>query len=174
MLTIFLSFALAQEPAAEAPAPPSIEAAVEAVAEGAAPEAAPEAAPWAEVEEPAVEIPESDEEAVGLAVLLLQEVQAGNWSAVGALVLMILVFVVRKYLWTSIAKDHIPFVVIGLGVAGNLGVALYAGADPVGATLSGLSVGLAAIGGWEVLQKYLKKLLPSAEAETTIDQPGEA
>lgn len=182
MFTLLLSFVLAQEPAPEAvPAPETTEEAAPVVTEESAPEEAEAAeadAPVEEVEadapaevdapeEPAV--PEDTDEAISSVLQIVQAAQAGNWTAAGALFLMLFVFVVRKFAWKSIPKKYIPYTVIGLAVAGDLGAALYIGADPLSAALSGFAVGLAAIGGWEVFQGHLKKLLPSAEE--VIAQP---
>jgi hypothetical protein len=179
MFTLLLPFVLAQEPAPEAvPAPETTEEAAPAAAEETAPaeaeEAAEEVAEEAPAEAPAEElvVPETSEEVIASVIQIIQSAQAGNWTAAGALFLMLFVFVVRKFAWKSIPKKYIPYTVIGLAVAGDLGAALYIGADPLSAALSGLAVGLAAIGGWEVFQTHLKKLLPSKEEpKEVIEQP---
>ena len=173
MFTLLLSFVLAQEPAPEAvPAPETTEEAAPVVTEESAPEEAEAAeadAPVEEVEADAPAVPEDTDEAISSVLQIVQAAQAGNWTAAGALFLMLFVFIVRKFAWKSIPKKYIPYTVIGLAVAGDLGAALYIGADPLSAALSGFAVGLAAIGGWEVFQGHLKKLLPSAEE--AIAQP---
>jgi len=100
------------------------------------------------------EIPvvEGTVDAIEAGQLLVEAVQSGNWTVAVALGLTLLIFVVRKYLWKSIPKKAIPYVTLGLATAAEVAVALYAGAEPLTAVLSGVMLGLAAVGGWEFIK----------------------
>lgn len=135
-----------EAPAPEAPAPEADDEVDEEIALDTTPE------------------PETLEEAVDIGLQLHDAVQASDYAMIGALALMLVVFVVRKYLWKSIPKEHIPLVTVTLAVLGEIAMALYAGVEWTQAIASGVSIGLAAIGGWEVLGKKLLKK-PGADAE---------
>ena len=181
MFWVFLSLVLAQDPAPEAPVEPEAveEVEGEAPVEEAPAEEAPaeeqpeeeqpgeesEEAPDAEPPAPSEIEPEDLQEAVGTFQLLVEAVQTGNWAAAGALALTLLIFAIRRFLWDGVPKKHLPYAVIAVAVVGELAAALYLGADLLNAGLSGLAMGMAAIGGWEVFKKHLKKSLkPPSEA----------
>ena len=115
---------------------------------------APVVEPPAPVEEASVEDLEIEtiEEAVETGIELHTEIQEGDWTAAIALGLALIVFLVRKFIWTSIPGKALPWVTIGLAIAGEVAVALYSGMDPLTAVLSGIALGLAGIGGWEALK----------------------
>tara|TARA_Y100000310_G_scaffold288865_3_gene314900 strand:- start:471 stop:890 length:420 start_codon:yes stop_codon:yes gene_type:complete len=112
-----------------------------------------------------LETVETLEEALETGKELQEEIQEGDWTAAIALGLMLAIFIIRKYVWSSISKKAIPWFTIGIAVAGELAVALYSGMDPLWAILSGLTLGLASIGGYEALKSLgiLKKPNPEAK-----------
>tara|TARA_Y100000310_G_scaffold244704_1_gene249575 strand:+ start:1097 stop:1516 length:420 start_codon:yes stop_codon:yes gene_type:complete len=114
------------------------------------------------------------EDAVQTGQLLAEAVQSGNWTVAAAMALTLTVFVVRRFLWKEIPKKWIPYSSLGLAVAAEVAVALYAGADPLAAVLSGLVLGLAAVGGWEFIKGIFKKKTEAAgwpEGEKESEDP---
>jgi|APSaa5957512622_1039677.scaffolds.fasta_scaffold23974_3 hypothetical protein len=129
---------------------PAAEEAVEA-------EPAPEEDAAAEVEEtPAEELVdeiESIEEAAEEAFALIDAIKSKNWPLVVGLSLMLLVFVANKLgLKNLVGPKAVPWVALGIAVAGTIGTGLMAGLGWVECILQGVLTGAAAIGGWELLK----------------------
>ena len=96
-------------------------------------------------------IPEGDVEgAFGVVSDLIKAVTDGNWTLVASLALMLIVFVVRNYLWKQITKEWIPIATVLLGAGTYVSGALATGVSPLQSILQGLAAGVAAVGLWEV------------------------
>jgi hypothetical protein len=109
--------------------------------------------------------PETVEEVAVLVEQTQSMFQAGDYTAGAALLLMLVVFLIRKFLWKSIPGKYIPYVTIATATAVEVSVALYAGEPVVSAVMGGLSMGLAAVGGWEAVGRKLLKSSPVPVAE---------
>lgn len=92
-------------------------------------------------------------------------IDSGAWGLVVGLVLSLLVAVLRKVnVLSQLPDEAVPWVTMGLALAGTVGVSLVGGVAISEALLAGLTAGLAAIGGWEMLLKHVKALHPPEEA----------
>lgn len=126
------------------------------------------AAPAGEEAEALVEEPpelegdiETAEEAVSTVVAIINAAQSGNWGLMLAGILMLSVWVLRTFLWSSMKKEWIPYITAGTGTAVAFASAVIGGSSLVEAlavAAGGLFAGLSAIGAWEILgKKILKK-----------------
>ena len=93
------------------------------------------------------------DEAVSTGQVLVQSVKTGDWLTTAAMGLMLLIFIVRRFLWTSVPKEWLPYATIAVAILGEAGIALASGLSVLEAVLGGLGLGLAAIGAWEVVGK---------------------
>ena len=83
-------------------------------------------------------------------------IHGGHWSVIVAVALMIAAFLSRKLLLPIIPKEDTDLFVMGVAMVLSVAAGLYKGVDPVGAVLSGLLIGGAAIGFWEAAGKRLR------------------
>ena len=80
------------------------------------------------------------------------------------LTLMILVVAVKRFgLLKSVPKEYMPWAVSGLATVGAVASGLQAGRGWWDILVSGLTVGLIAIGGWETVGKLVQKKMKPAE-----------
>lgn len=98
------------------------------------------------------------EGALDLLPQLLEAITQKNWVLVAALGLLLLVFVVRTYLWKSITKEWIPIATVLTAAASASALALLAGKSPVESGMAGMAVGLSSIGIYELF-KAIKRLV---------------
>lgn len=95
-----------------------------------------------------------------LAQVALQAVTSGNWALLAALVLVGLVWAVRRWGASKVpflasARGGALLALLG-GIVGAVATALTAGAPVTAALLlKGLTVGVTAAGGWTVVRKLL-------------------
>tara|TARA_R110002110_G_scaffold16569_25_gene71697 strand:- start:2065 stop:2403 length:339 start_codon:yes stop_codon:yes gene_type:complete len=88
----------------------------------------------------------------------------GNWALGVGLTLMILVVAVKRFgLLKSVPKEYMPWAVSGLATVGAVASGLQAGRGWWDILVSGLTVGLIAIGGWETVGKLVQKKMKPAE-----------
>lgn len=103
-------------------------------------------------------VPEGDVSgALTLLPTIVKAFAEGKYALGAAAVLMLLVFAVRTFLWKSVPKKYVPLVTAGLAAASAVAGALWVGVDPVKAVLDGLTVGISAVGLWELAKPLLKK-----------------
>jgi len=157
---------------ADESAAPADEAAAPEGAEGEGEEAVEEGAEEATVEgaepvDPAEEIAEI-EEAVEDAFALIEAIKSKNWPLAVGLILMLLVFVANKLgLKKLVGPKALPWVAMGLAVAGTIGTGLIAGLGWADSIMQGILAGVVAIGGWELLLKhFLGDKKPAADEAT--------
>lgn len=106
-------------------------------------------------------LPEVDTEDPGQMVgLLIEAFKAGKWAWAVSLILMLLTWLLNRFLKNAIPKKVVPWVAIGLGVGSNIAMSLATGLKWYEAIGSGFTLGLAAIGGWEAIGKMFKKTDP--------------
>lgn len=169
-------------PEADAPAADAPEGDAEAAPEGEADKPAADAEKPAEGDEAAAEgddkaeepkAPETDEEAVATAMLLVDAIKAGQWPLAVGLFLTLLVYLVNRFaLKDKVDEKVIPWVAFGVGVAGAAGTGLATGVPIVEALTEGVVAGVAAVGGWEMALKHVtagKKDEAPAEADKPTD-----
>lgn len=155
--------ALAQED----PAEDSIEVIVEA---GEAVEEAKE--PEADTDEPIeadtdegedVKIPETDEEAVAVGLSIVDAIRAEQWPLAVGLFLTLLVFLVHRFgLKDKLSEKVVPWVALGVGALGGIGTGLASGVPVLEAVLVGLVGAGAAVGGWDMVFRYLSGSEPGS------------
>ena len=174
VLTALLTFspALAQEAPAAKPAVAAAEAkATEAPSKPAeAPKAeAPAATAAAPAAAPAEDL--SPQEVVALGKTILDAAKGGNWGIVVASVLMLLLWVLRKFVLKKIPSSYMPWVAAGTGVAGAVAANLQAGQPWMDAVMSGFMAGAAASGLYSLVGKKLLGGAPAAPAKE--EEPAE-
>jgi hypothetical protein len=170
LLTLPITSAFAEDP----PADPVAE---EVSAE--TPEDAPEAdaeeadAPEADAEETEASVPETDAEALAVAVSMIDALKAGQYPLAAGLFLTLLVFLVNRFSTKDLIPDKWePVLAFGVGFAGATGTGLAMG-TPVGEALAaGAIAGLAGVGGWQMAVKALGDLKPSKK-EADPEPPAE-
>jgi uncharacterized membrane protein YcjF (UPF0283 family) len=155
LLVLLLSVPVFAEDATEAPATDIVEAVEEtAPVEPAAPE---EAEPAPEPVEP--EEPETEEEAAETVSLLVAAFNVGAWPVVVGLIIMLVVWAVRRFALKKIDekwKKATPWVAAGLGILSCIGVSLAAGTMVWWrALIDGFVSGISASGLWELIGKHL-------------------
>lgn len=115
--------------------------------------ATPEAATVVEASATPTPIPEGDlEGAVDMLPKLVEALWEKNWPMVASLVLMLLVFGVRTYLWKSIPKRSLPLATAALAMAGSVSVGLLTDAALKTILVAGLGVGVAAGGSYDLIK----------------------
>ena len=110
-----------------------------------------------------VTVPEEIDEAVSTFLEALHAARYGAWPVFAGLMLMLIVFIMRRFVMGVIPDSALPWVSIGLGVTGTTGAALAAGEPLLQAVLAGFATGLSAIGFWEILKDRFRNWLPKPE-----------
>lgn len=107
-----------------------------------------------------------DAEAMEAALGLIDALKSKNWPLATGLILMLVVFVANKLgLKKLVGPKALPWVAMGLAVAGTVGAGLIAGLGWADAIIQGVLAGVVAIGGWELLLKnILGDKKPATEA----------
>ena len=98
------------------------------------------------------------EGAVDLLPTLLEAIQEKNWNLVASIVLLLLVFGIRTYVWKSIPKEWIPIATVALAIAGATSGGLMVGKPVSESILLGVTVGVGTIGVFELF-KAIKRLV---------------
>lgn len=103
---------------------------------------------------------------------IVDSAKAGNWRALAALGLVLVIWAVRRYGtrwwdWLGTDKGGAALVLV-IGILSQLAVVIF-GKDPLGwkTIVNGIVLGFTAAGGWTVM----KKLLPSAEPDPVPTPP---
>ena len=152
MFHIALSFLLISGPTFAEPEEAPAEVTTEAPAE----EAEAPATEEAPAEEAESEIPENLEEAAEEVSLLIKAAKDKNWALVIGLALSLLVFGANRFgLKDKVGGKAVPWVTAGLAVSAVLGAGLSSGVALAECLSQGLVVGVAAIGGWEMIFKHI-------------------
>ena len=153
LIPLFSLILLAGSPALAQDAP---EATTEEVALPAAvPEPAPDAAVLARPVEETADVSESvAEEDTEIDVVdtlntTLEAGKSGDWALMIGGILLLVVWVIRSFLWGVFPSKYIPGITVGVATAAAFGAAIFAGAEvpaAVMAAISGLFGGLGAAG----------------------------
>ena len=102
----------------------------------------------------------SPEEVLAIGTWVIKAIRGGEWGLAIAGILMVLVWVIRKFIFLRLPSSYMPWVAAGLGAASAIAANLQAGQPWLAALISGLMVGLASSGLWSLIGK---KLLSAAE-----------
>jgi hypothetical protein len=105
----------------------------------------------AEVIEVPEEVPETLDEAEEVFMALLATGKAGKWSIFGGLVIMLLVFGLRKWVFKALSGQALAWTSALVGMAAYIALALVTGTSPVTAIFTGLTTGAMASGLWELV-----------------------
>lgn len=81
--------------------------------------------------------------------------KGGAWAWLIGLVLMLATLVVNKVLKEKIPKKVLPWLAIGLGVGTNIAMSFASGLYWLEALGNGITMGLAAAGGWSAVGKLI-------------------
>jgi hypothetical protein len=125
---------------------------------------------------PVTEI-QSDSQAADVVGQVMEAGRSGKWNLVAALVLMLLVYGLKKKgMLDKVPAEHIPTVTLALGLASGLIPQLMAAhPDWLMGIVSGMGSGLGASGLWEVAGKraLVKKvaLVPVVEVVAEVPAP---
>lgn len=125
-------------------------------------------------EKPAEEpkAPETVEEAVETATALLDALQSKNWPLFAGCSLTLLVFGANEFgLKDKVGAKAVPWISLGVGAAGTVGLGLVAGLPVGDAIMQGVMAGVAAVGGWELLFKHI---LAGSKDEAPSPEEGSA
>ena len=120
---------------------------------------------------------QSDSQAVGVVGQMMEAGRSGKWNLVAALVLMLLVYGLKKKgMLNKVPAEHIPTVTLALGLASGLIPQLMAvHPDWLMGIVSGMGSGLGASGLWEVAGKrtLVKKVsvVPVVEVVAEVPAP---
>jgi uncharacterized membrane protein len=98
---------------------------------------------------------------------IFQAVKESKWAWLVGLLIMFLTWVFNKLLKEKIPAKVLPWVAIGLGVATNVAMSFASGLIWYEAIANGVSLGLAAAGGWSAIGKYIFPTKAGTEAKPT-------
>ena len=124
-----------------------------AVAAPAAEVAAPTAAPATDVVPP--EVPDIGEDVGGFIDEIVNAFNAKDWGIFAGLIIMALVWILKKFVWKKLPVAALPWVAAGAGIAVAVATGLASGLTWWKAILNGLTVGAAASGLWSLLGKRI-------------------
>ena len=100
------------------------------------------------------EVPEDLEDAEATIMEIISAANAKAWPVVVGLILMLLIFVTRRWIEPVVGDKGLPAVATATGIVAAIATALAAG-DPVGASvLQGFLAGATATGLWELMFKH--------------------
>ena len=95
-----------------------------------------------------------------------------TWGVVVGFILMLIVYTLVKFVWTTFPANYLPYMSIGLGILGNVGWELAIGGQVWWqALLSGITTGLSATGIWEVGGKKLFGRMGVAQTVAATQPP---
>ena len=111
----------------------------------------------------------TDEEAVEAVTDLVDAAQTKNWVLLLSAMLTLVIFAFRRFnLLSKVPPRYLPTVAVVLGVAGDLLYSLKTGGA---VSTTGVVIGLASVGIWELLLKHFlaQKKQSAQEPETTTE-----
>ncbi len=157
---LFLSMFFALSPMAAladaitTPAPAAAKADVKIKVEAKATEAKtaaekPDAAPAA------ADATKPDENIGGLVEEMISAYNGKDWSILAGLSIMLLIWIIKRFIWTSLPVSVLPWLAAGLGVLAAVATALTLGQLWWKAILNGLTTGAAASGLWSLVGKHV-------------------
>jgi len=97
------------------------------------------------------------EDPIEIVQFIIQAFKDGQWGFAIGLLITLLTLLFNTILKQRIPKKVVPWVAIGLGIASAVAMSFASGVVWYKAIGSGLTFGLAAIGGWEAFMKMFKK-----------------
>lgn len=107
-----------------------------------------------DVEVPLIEeVPETYDDAEEAFIALLAAGKAGEWSIFAGLLLMLLIFVGRRYIFPRLTGAALAWTTAGTGTAAFIAIALAAGTPILTAVVTGFMTGAMATGLWELIGK---------------------
>lgn len=107
-----------------------------------------------------VKAPETVEEAAESLNILIEAAKGGHWSLFVGILLTLLVWLLDKFIGirNRVGSKAMPWVAVGLGIMGTVGVGLTSGLGIAEVLVQGFITGSSAVGLWElVFQHALKK-----------------
>jgi hypothetical protein len=114
---------------------------------------------------------------------LMHAFESHNWALIAAAILSALVIIGRLVLKAEINKKYIPWIAMFIAVASSVAAGLKTGKAWMSIAVTGVLVGVAAVGGWETFGKLLRGILrklrgskeaePAERAETKPEKPAE-
>ena len=91
----------------------------------------------------------------GITKYIVQAIRESRWAWLVGLLFMLATWAVNRLFKERIPKKVLPWVAIGLGVGTNIALCLAGGMVWYEAIGQGLSLGMAASGGWSAFGKHL-------------------
>lgn len=88
-----------------------------------------------------------------------------KWAWLVALALMLCTYLVNRILKSAIPKNVLVWIALGLGIGTNIALALARGYGILESIGQGVTLGLAAAGGWSAIGKYIFPKAKMAETE---------
>jgi len=108
--------------------------------------------------------PETASEAWAIGKMMIEAFKSKNWGLAVGLLLMLLVFVLRKTpVLAKVPTKAMPWVAAALGIVGSVSTGLASGVLWYEALIHGVFLGAAATGLWEMIFKHVGKKAPAAE-----------
>jgi hypothetical protein len=96
-----------------------------------------------------------DEDVSGFVKLMIDAFNAKNWGVFAGLVIMALVWILKKFIWKALPTSALPWVAAGAGIVAAVSTGLIAGVVWWQAILNGLLVGAAGGGLWSLVGKHV-------------------
>jgi hypothetical protein len=114
---------------------------------------------------------------------LFKAFESHSWALIAAAILMVLVIIGRLVLKAEVNKKYVPWIALFIAAASSVAAGIQAGKAWMSIVVTGVLVGVAAVGGWETFGKLLRGILrklrgtkedePAERAETKPEKPAE-
>lgn len=101
------------------------------------------------------DVPDIGDDMGGFIEEIVNAFNAKDWGIFAGLIIMALVWVLKKFVWKALPTGALPWVSAGAGVAVAIATGLGAGLVWWKAILNGLTVGAAASGLWSLIGKHI-------------------
>jgi hypothetical protein len=91
----------------------------------------------------------------------MEALTAGNWTIAAGIMIMVIVLVLRQFVLVrlKVSSDLLPIVTAVIGAFSFAGLSMTSGVSVGTALVNGLTAGIFASGAWDLIGKYISKLV---------------
>jgi len=107
--------------------------------------------------------PDPEKDLGGFMSMMIDAFKNRNWGVFAGLIIMLLVWVTRKFI-PKMKADYLPWVSAAMGIVVSIATDLVAGGTWYFAIFNGLLIGAAASGMWSLVGKHVLVQKPAPEA----------